>query len=38
MVRLHREGVNWTEQELDPMALYASGGERVMDGELMVPF
>jgi hypothetical protein len=26
MVRLHGEGVNWREQELDPMALYASGG------------
>jgi hypothetical protein len=26
MVRLHGEGVNWREQELDPMALYTSGG------------
>jgi hypothetical protein len=25
MVRLHGEGINWREQELDPMALYASG-------------
>jgi hypothetical protein len=26
MVRLHGEGVNWREQEVDLMALYASGG------------
>jgi hypothetical protein len=26
MVRLHGEGVNWREQELNLMALYASGG------------
>jgi hypothetical protein len=25
-VRLHGEGVNWREQELDLMALYTSGG------------
>jgi hypothetical protein len=25
-VRLHGEGVNWREQEIDPVALYASGG------------
>jgi hypothetical protein len=28
MVRLHGEGVNWREQELDPMALYVSGGAK----------
>jgi hypothetical protein len=26
MVRLHGEGVNWRQQDIDPMALYASGG------------
>jgi hypothetical protein len=26
MVRLHGEGVNWRQQEIDTMALYASGG------------
>jgi hypothetical protein len=26
MVRIHGEGVNWREQELNPMTLYASGG------------
>jgi hypothetical protein len=25
MVRLHEEGVNWREQQLDSMAFYASG-------------
>jgi hypothetical protein len=26
MVRLHGEGVNWRQQDIDPMSLYASGG------------
>jgi hypothetical protein len=26
IVRLHGEGVNWREQELDPMAFYTSRG------------
>jgi hypothetical protein len=26
MVRLYGEGVNWREQDLNPMSLYASGG------------
>jgi hypothetical protein len=26
MVRLLGEGVNWMEQDRDPMALYTSGG------------
>jgi hypothetical protein len=26
MVRLHGEGVNWRQQDTEPMALYASGG------------
>jgi hypothetical protein len=25
MVRVHGEGINWREQELDSMALYTSG-------------
>jgi hypothetical protein len=28
MVRLHGEGVNWREQDVDSLALYASGGEK----------
>jgi hypothetical protein len=40
MVRLHEEGVNWREQELDPMALYASGGGkshgRCVDGFILI--
>jgi hypothetical protein len=38
MVRLHGEGVNWKEQELNPMACTLAEGERAMDGELMVSF
>jgi hypothetical protein len=38
MVRCHREGVNWREQELDPMTLYTSEGGKSMDGESMVLF
>jgi hypothetical protein len=26
MVRLHGEGVNWRQRDIDPMALYASRG------------
>jgi hypothetical protein len=26
MVRCHGEGFNWREADIDPMALYASGG------------
>jgi hypothetical protein len=26
MVRLYGEGINWREQDFDPMDLYASGG------------
>jgi hypothetical protein len=26
MVRLHGEGVDWRKVDIDPMALYASGG------------
>jgi hypothetical protein len=26
MVRLHREGVNWRNVDVNPMALYTSGG------------
>jgi hypothetical protein len=25
-VRLHGEGVNWRQQDIDPMVLYTSGG------------
>jgi hypothetical protein len=28
MVRLHGEGVNWRQQEIDTMALYTSGGRK----------
>jgi uncharacterized protein YqhQ len=40
MVRLHREGVNWMEQDFDLMALYASiGGKshgRCVDGFILI--
>jgi hypothetical protein len=40
MVRLHGEGVNWREQELDLMALYTSGGGkshvRCVDGFILI--
>jgi hypothetical protein len=26
MVRLHGEQVDWTKEDIDPMALYVSGG------------
>jgi hypothetical protein len=29
MVRLHGEGVNWREQELNLMAMYSSGGGKI---------
>jgi hypothetical protein len=29
MVRLHGEGVNWREQELDLMALYTNGEGKI---------
>jgi hypothetical protein len=28
MVRLYGEGVNWRQQDIDLMALYASGGRK----------
>jgi hypothetical protein len=38
MVRLHGEGVEWRKEDIDPMALYASGRGKTMDGEPMVSF
>jgi hypothetical protein len=26
MVRLHGEGIDWTKQDVNPMALYSRGG------------
>jgi hypothetical protein len=40
MVRLHGKGINWREQELNPMALYAiRGGKkhgRLVDGSILI--
>jgi hypothetical protein len=38
MVRLHGEEVDWRKADVDPMALYASGAERAIDDDPMVPF
>jgi hypothetical protein len=36
MVIRHGEQVDWRKTDIGSMALYASGGERAMDGETMV--
>jgi hypothetical protein len=40
MVRLYGEGVNWRQQDIDPMALYAYGGGkshgRRVDGSILI--
>jgi hypothetical protein len=38
MVRCHGEGFNWREADIDPMAVYASGGGKSMDGESLINF
>jgi hypothetical protein len=38
MVIRHGEQVDWRKTDIGSMALYASGGERAMDGETMVQF
>jgi hypothetical protein len=36
MVRLHGEGVDWRNVDINPMALYARGGGGAMDDEPMI--
>jgi hypothetical protein len=40
MMRLHRERVNWRQQDIDPMTLYASGGGkshgRLVDSSILI--
>jgi hypothetical protein len=38
MVQRHGEGFNWRETDIDPMAVYASGGGKAIDGESLISF
>jgi hypothetical protein len=38
MVQHHGEGFNWRKVDIDPMAMYASEGERAMGSESLINF